>query len=441
MTERNYWLVNPKNEGTDTDLSELSIDSVSMGWDEKNCPKFYEEIQKEDVIIVASGSHKNNKCHYVGIASKLDENCWLLEYSTKKVNKNISEIIKNSPQDFSGGESLNPWGPTKSIIKIGDNEAGKKLKTLLLNTFKEEKHMKQIKKILDLLKSKKNIILQGAPGTGKTYNTAAIAISLIEEKLDTKTDYSDHDAVMSKYKIYVNNGQIGFVTFHQSMDYEDFVEGLKPEITETGGINYKVEEGIFKKMCLEARKEDSKSTKPYILIIDEINRGNVSKILGELITLLEADKRSGGNHPLSVTLPYSKESFEVPSNLYIIGTMNTTDRSVGNIDYAVRRRFAFVTLESSIDALDSYYAEKDEALKRQAITLFGSVHSFLENAKSDMDIADLMVGHSYFMADSVEELKLKLDYEICPLIQEYYKDGIITESPEKDIEKWKQIVL
>ena len=156
----------------------------------------------------------------------------------------------------------------------------------------------------------------------------------------------------------------------------------------------------------------------YVLIIDEINRGNVSKIFGELITLLEADKRIGGDHPIRVTLPYSKESFGVPSNLYIIGTMNTTDRSVGNIDYAVRRRFAFATLKA------------DEELVKQnsiplAVELFGAVESFIKKHQIDMDFEDLMVGHSYFFAKDENELELKWQYEILPLLNEYIKDGII----------------
>jgi 5-methylcytosine-specific restriction protein B len=179
-------------------------------------------------------------------------------------------------------------------------------------------------------------------------------------------------------------------------------------------------------------KVDDETPQNYVLIIDEINRGNVSKIFGELITLIEADKRIGGDHPIKVTLPYSKELFGVPSNLYIIGTMNTTDRSVGNIDYAVRRRFAFSTLESKMEVIEEHY-KNDENLKSKAQVLFNSVKSFLEKHKYEMDIADLMVGHSYFLAKDEEGLDLKWKYEIVPLLREYFKDGIIKQDVKADI--------
>ena len=187
-------------------------------------------------------------------------------------------------------------------------------------------------------------------------------------------------------------------------------------------------------------RSGSESNKNYVLIIDEINRGNVSKIFGELITLLEADKRIGGEHPIKVTLPYSKESFGVPSNLYIIGTMNTTDRSVGNIDYAVRRRFAFVTLKADRQILVNEYGEESKQVQ-----LFDAVFTFLNDDKKhpDMDIDDLMVGHSYFMADDDKELKLKLEYEIIPLIREYCKDGIVNvkkDELEKAFNDWKTAI-
>lgn len=304
----------------------------------------------------------------------------------------------------------------------------------------------------NILQIKKNIILQGAPGTGKTYNTAALALSICGvkdgDKFMVREDgkdseyvmkFSDHSIVMKKYEELRKAGQIAFCTFHQSMDYEDFVEGIKPIKPDEGELYYKVEDGIFKTMCKNAINKDSEN---FVLIIDEINRGNVSKIFGELITLLEADKRIGGEHPIMVTLPYSKEPFGVPSNLYIIGTMNITDRSVGNIDYAVRRRFAFVTLESKEEVIEEHY-RNDESLKNKALGLFNSVKSFLEKHKFDMDIADLMVGHSYFLADDDNELKLKLEYEIIPLIREYSNDGIVNvkkDELKKAFDDWKAAI-
>lgn len=184
---------------------------------------------------------------------------------------------------------------------------------------------------------------------------------------------------------------------------------------------------------------NNEKPKNYVLIIDEINRGNVSKIFGELISLLEADKRAGGDHPLTVTLPYSKEQFSVPSNLYIIGTMNTTDRSVGSIDYAVRRRFAFVTLKAEKSAIESYYMDNAE-LEEIAVAKFDDVEKFLKDPNvvaPDVDFDDLMVGHSYFMAKTLEELKLKWEYEVIPLLKEYKKDGLLRRSaPIAEIENF-----
>lgn len=299
---------------------------------------------------------------------------------------------------------------------------------------------------INLLKTRKNLILQGAPGTGKTYKTAELALAL----LGTDTTKA-REALMDDYRKEIieidpvagtiTNGRIGFVTFHQSMDYEDFIEGIKPKTDKNGNISYKIENGIFKLMAQKA-KEDP--TNNYVLIIDEINRGNVSKIFGELITLLEADKRDssengqsvseeGYNNGLSVLLPYSKEKFTVPDNLYIIGTMNTTDRSVGSIDYAVRRRFVFVTLKS----------DKTILTLPEAVKLFEVVENYLKSCVSDMDIEDLMVGHSYFMAKDEDALRLRWQYEILPLLKEYHNDGIInqpvpTEDMDEFISKYKK---
>lgn len=302
-----------------------------------------------------------------------------------------------------------------------------------------------INKATKLLETKKNIILQGAPGTGKTYNTAAIALSIIGEDI---SKFSNHEDLMEKYEEL--KGQIEFVTFHQSMDYEDFVEGIKPILDKNGNVTYEVKPGIFKQICTNAKNEPKKN---YVLIIDEINRGNVSKIFGELITLLENDKRitldekdKDKQHEIRVKLPYSSieentEDFGVPSNLYIIGTMNTTDRSTGTIDYAVRRRFAFVTLKAQEEAIVNYYKDKKSEEEIQSIiALFNDVKSFItNNNSSDMNIDDLMVGHSYFMANGEDELKLKMEYEVIPLIKEYIKDVILNKDDNQDkyFSAWK----
>lgn len=297
------------------------------------------------------------------------------------------------------------------------------------------KAMEFVEKTARLLQSKHNIILQGAPGTGKTYNTAAIALKTLDI---TDVDLIDHKAVMIRYDELLGK-QIFFTTFHQSLDYEDFVEGLKPHVQTDNkgnsiGVTYEPEDGIFKRACNKA-VENAEDNKSVVLIIDEINRGNVSKIFGELITLLESDKRSQGNHPIKVILPYTKTEFGVPSNLYIIGTMNTTDRSTGTLDYALRRRFAFVTLQSDRSVIEKHYDKLGNAnLRDMAVALFDDIKKFIESPKhlcGDMSIDDLMVGHSYFMAEDEEELKDKVEYEIIPLINEYINDGILNVKNEE----------
>ena len=298
---------------------------------------------------------------------------------------------------------------------------------------------------VSLLKEKKNIILQGAPGTGKTYTTASLAVALCNPSF---AELEDHIKVIDEYERLRQEGQIAFCTFHQSMDYEDFVEGLKPEL-QGDHITYKIEAGIFKQICERAHTtEEDTSTKPHILIIDEINRGNISRIFGELITLLEADKRTGeGAHPIKVKLPYSKGDFSVPSNLYIIGTMNTTDRSTGSIDYAVRRRFAFITLKTDPEVIKTCI--KDDAVRAKALALFKQINgdgtdeatSFIATHKAgEFDLEDLKVGHSYFLVETLEALQMKMRYEVISLLREYIKDGILQgkENDEKYFAAWEK---
>ena len=286
----------------------------------------------------------------------------------------------------------------------------------LIEDWKATNGMELIEKAVKLLKSKKNLILQGAPGTGKTYITSSIVVEMFREYMP---DMSRQE-VMDIYNRKVNDGFVEFTTFHQSLDYEDFVEGLKP-IVENGNVSYSVEPGIFKRICDRATQD---AANDYFLIIDEINRGNVSKIFGELITLLEPDKRGGNVNSISAILPYSKEHFNIPDNLYIIGTMNTTDRSVGSIDYALRRRFSFLTVKANEGIVNNQGGE----LGKKASEYFKKVYEHIKKyPASDMDLDDLMIGHSYFIAEDLDSLELKWKYEVLPLLDEYYKDGLISK--------------
>ena len=198
------------------------------------------------------------------------------------------------------------------------------------------------------------------------------------------------------------------VTFHQSYSYEDFVEGIRPEVTSSDKVIYKPQDGIFKEICESARKD---SQNKYVLIIDEINRGNVSKIFGELITLIESDKRKEEHE---VTLPYTRQTFWIPENLFIIGTMNTADRSIAQLDTALRRRFAFEELMPEYSLIDK--SIKDISIKNLLTTLNSRIRS------EGPQFRDKQIGHSYFMGDckNIEDLRTIFAVEIIPLLQDYF---------------------
>lgn len=486
-------------------------------WDDPQCRNF-KTIEKGNIVLVRQGSQALALCQLIGDNFVSDSLCGkFLNVNFRKVK--ILAWANEFRQPRSG---LFSQGTFSSCRK------GTEQYSFIESWLKYMNDIAYLEKCSNLLLKKHNIILQGAPGTGKTYNTAAIALKTLGV---TDIDFTDHKAVMKRYDALLGD-QIFFTTFHQSLDYEDFVEGLKPHVQTDAdgnsiGVTYEPEDGIFKRACnavqtdtskdiveciddylqkikgyqnkreiltvtgrsslyvwwkegnstvscrstnstssrgeeyapsplniekiklqaqgkgvennwqqyaqafIEAVKKeyDATTNKPVILIIDEINRGNVSKIFGELITLLESDKRLQGNHSIKVMLPYTKAEFGVPSNLYIIGTMNTTDRSTGTLDYALRRRFAFITLKSQESVINKFYSDTDnEKLRTVALALFEDIKKFIENPKhlcGDMSIDDLMVGHSYFMAESEEELHDKVEYEIIPLINEYINDGIL----------------
>ena len=455
----------------------------------------------------------------------------------------------------------------------------------------------------ELWKKRKNIILQGAPGTGKTYRIPELVVRLCEPEFDANN--ATHKELMSVYDRLKEEKRVMFTTFHQSMDYEDWLEGLRP-VLENDQVTYKIESGIFKRLCTEAERplsakkdvnisdeaivwkvslsgtgdnpvrrdcmkngyirigwdgygeniteetdwsihngegktilnafintmkvgdivmscyssrtidaigivtgeyewhdnfehykrvrrvkwlvkdinedivklndgktmtlgtvyrlnaitldkvkslldkyEASKTlidnNKPYVIVIDEFNRGNVSKIFGELITLLEPDKRNGMRNAESVLLPYSKKEFYIPSNVFLVATMNTADRSLDTIDYAIRRRFAFITVKPQEIDDDNFNSE----LFREVSNLF--ISNYDEYAESGFDDTikllpaetlseeyrpeDVWIGHSYFIMDGEYALQDRLLFEIIPLLEEYIRDGVLTSEAQQTIDK------
>lgn len=455
----------------------------------------------------------------------------------------------------------------------------------------------------ELWKKRKNVILQGAPGTGKTYRIPELVVRLCEPEFDANN--ATHKELMSVYDRLKEEKRVMFTTFHQSMDYEDWLEGLRP-VLENDQVRYKIEPGIFKRLCTEAERplsakkdvnisdeaivwkvslsgtgdnpvrrdcmkngyirigwdgygeniteetdwsihngegktilnafintmkvgdivmscyssrtidaigivtgeyewhdnfehykrvrrvkwlvkdinedivklnddktmtlgtvyrlnaitldkvkslldkyEASKTlidnNKPYVIVIDEFNRGNVSKIFGELITLLEPDKRKGMRNAESVLLPYSKKEFYIPSNVFLVATMNTADRSLDTIDYAIRRRFAFITVKPQEIDDDNFNSE----LFREVSSLF--ISNYDEYAESGFDDTikllpaetlseeyrpeDVWIGHSYFIMDGEYALQDRLLFEIIPLLEEYIRDGVLTSEAQQTIDK------
>lgn len=251
-----------------------------------------------------------------------------------------------------------------------------------------------------------NQIIYGAPGTGKTYSSIEYAMAIIENRpvdLTTQTR-EQRQALMTKYSEAVTAGRVVFTTFHQSYGYEEFVQGIRPD-AKAGTISFKKVDGVFKTIADTAKRDPGNN---YVIIIDEINRGNISKIFGELITLIEEDKRCGELNQLTVTLPMG-EKFSVPNNLYIIGTMNSADKSISLIDTALRRRFGFVEMAPNESLID------DSVLR-------GVLFALNTYIRKELRSTDLLIGHAYFIGKSADDLGNIMNNSIIPLLYEYFYD-------------------
>lgn len=253
-----------------------------------------------------------------------------------------------------------------------------------------------------------NFIVYGAPGTGKTYSMVEYALSIIDGVSidDFRKSNTDRKTNVSRYKELVKVGQIVFTTFHQNYGYEEFIQGLRPD-KDSETMAFKTVDGVFKVIADTALNDTE--NKNYVIIIDEINRANISKVFGELITLIEEDKRWGELNETSATLQ-SGDQFAVPNNLYIVGTMNSADKSISLIDAALRRRFDFIE------------QKPDSALVPEGVLrkMFDNIN---ENLVSELDSTDLLVGHSYFMKKTEKDLCNILNNNIIPLLYEYFYDN------------------
>jgi len=259
-----------------------------------------------------------------------------------------------------------------------------------------------------------NVILYGPPGTGKTFHTKEHAVSLCNGKATPATLKED-------FARLVTDKRVAFVTFHQSYDYSDFIIGFKP-VPSANGMSFEVRKGVLMRLAEEAEKNPHL---PYLLIIDEINRGNISKIFGELITLIEADKRRDGDFPIEVTLPCAykgndgKETcaFSLPSNVHLLGTMNTADRSIALLDTALRRRFKFVRKEPRPELL---HAELDGVKLPALLTKLNGI--LTEAFSPDHQIGHAWLPMKFDAKSTAADLVAAFEDKILPLLDEWYYD-------------------
>lgn len=311
-----------------------------------------------------------------------------LSYEAWRYSEEVNEAKKNN-NDSSINETTD--GEYENELKNSNQEADKVpygKQEFLNEVFIDET---EYDRLVQLLQRKQNVIFQGPPGVGKTYAAKRLAYSMIGSK---------------------NEERIKLVQFHQSYSYEDFIMGYRPN-----GSGFELTTGAFYDFCKKAENDRENA---YFFIIDEINRGNLSKIFGELFMLIENDKRDE-----EIRLLYKDEPFSVPSNIYIIGMMNTADRSLAILDYALRRRFAFYNMQPVFDT-----TKFKNYLKAMDNTEFELLINYIENLNNEIVQDDMLgkgfvIGHSYFSnMKSITKLELSnvVEFEIIPLLDEYWFD-------------------
>lgn len=289
-----------------------------------------------------------------------------------------------------------------------------------------------------------NQILYGPPGTGKTYTVIDEALRIVDPAFAAANEGPEKRRDRKqRFDELLREGQITFVTFHQSFGYEDFIEGLKPEM-EDGKLAYRLEDGLFLKAVQKAGgrvgdQSAENTLQAHVLIIDEINRGNISKIFGELITLLEDSKRAGAAEGLVVNLPLSKRQLSVPQSLYVMGTMNTADRSLTQLDAALRRRFTFKAVWPDPTLLPADLKLDDVSEGTLNLQKFLQV---LNERIEERLSRDQMIGHAYLLnvSPTLEQVSAAFRTRILPLLEEYFFEDwtsireVLGDDQKKDLQ-------
>jgi 5-methylcytosine-specific restriction protein B len=395
------------------------------------------EVKENELVINLSNLKMKNKDYLDVMKEMCIEDNILGEFISKRDVFKVTRVIGKIKEIYTDKD-------IKVVLAIISKENKKYEYSSIISIEDYSKNNPSKNMINRCLRKSNNTIFYGPPGTGKTYSIDNEVLKVIDTATYMESK-NDRERIHNKIANLQANNQVKICTFHQSYGYEEFIEGLRPD--DEG--NYKLEDGIFKQISIDALFEglnyefkaellekvnnnndilyeekkklvlnyinDSSNFSffycdQYVLVIDEINRGNISKIFGELITLLEEDKRLGCENEMKLKLPYSKEDFILPLNLHIIGTMNSSDKSIAPIDIALRRRFKFIEimpdekLLSTIDGID---------LKKMLKKINDRIEYLYDR--------DHTIGHAYFINDrSLEDIKETLTDRIIPLLHEYF---------------------
>lgn len=367
--------------------------------------QFYDEMQPGDVVFVKRGKKDiigrgtvESEYYFDDSVSEFPH-CRKVDWTDNGKWRNVfppvlktltdvtrfTELVEKAEEMIFENRPDNPVGP---IIPQSPRIPSYTPEDFLNDVYMDEHSYETL---VSLIRSKKNVILQGAPGVGKTYAAKRLAYSMMGEK--------DADRVM-------------MVQFHQSYSYEDFIMGFRP--SEKG---FELKHGAFYTFCKKAEED---SDNEYFFIIDEINRGNLSKIFGELFMLIESDKRN-----IELRLLYANEKFSVPANVYIIGMMNTADRSLAMLDYALRRRFAFFEMKPGFET-DGFRTYRMGLHSERFDRLIQCVENLNNVIAADESLGEgFCIGHSYFcnMKEADEQtLSNIVEFELVPLLKEYWFD-------------------